>query len=120
MNYNQELKNCLDLIGDLSMGLSLEQIQSTSRKSEHVKVRHYIAKALRAQGVTLENIGHILGHRTHATIINLLKYEEKKQCRLTSSYIEDTKIVLKTLNQKSINSKILYHQQEIDRLKSRL
>ncbi len=120
MNNNQQLEDCLEILGPLSTGFSTKDIISKSRDSDLVRVRSYIAVILREKGFTLQNIGTILGGRTHATIINLLKYDCAKQCRNNIEYRRNIKEIIRKVNLKGVTAKIEYLQKQIDKLKKNL
>lgn len=120
MNKNQNIEDCLEILGPLSDGFSIEDIKSQSRDSDLVRVRSYIAVILREKGFTLQNIGNVLGGRTHATVINLLKYDCQKQCRDNVEYRRNIKEIVKKCNLKGAIAQIEYLQKQIDKLKKNL
>lgn len=120
MNNHQELEDCIEILGNLCGGFSTKDIISKSRDSDLVRVRSYIAVLLKEKGFTLQNTGLILGGRTHATIINLLKYDFQKQCRNNVEYRRNVKEIIRKFNLKGTEAKIEYLQQQIDKLKKNL
>lgn len=93
---------------------NLEDILEENRESEIVFVRALVAFYLREKGYTYQQIGNAL-KRNHATIINLLKYDQKSQARDNryEYYINSIRAeVLVTSNKQ----KIEYHQSQIEKL----
>ncbi len=113
---NKEIKKCQLILSKLDITFKIDDILSPSRLPKHVVIRSYISVILRQQKYTLAQIGEILGGRTHATIINLLKYNKKRQARDTN-YTLISKTLKINENNKQINTKILFHKKQIEILK---
>jgi sulfur carrier protein ThiS len=70
------LTNALDPLLSLQRiakahGLTTRDIRGRDRHRDVVKVRRIVASTLRAQGMTVEEIGDVM-HRDHTTVLNLL------------------------------------------------
>lgn len=94
--------------------LDYSQLTGSSRKRKVINGRYYIARILRDKGMTLTKIGILLGGKTHATIINLLK---KGESRLLVNE-QDEKIktgIHKAMDMKGISRAWIYKQMHMDR-----
>jgi len=69
-----------------SHGVSFADIKGTSRKQMYVLARQEAAYRLRMErGLTLQQIGKLLGHKDHTTILHAIKTHEKRLTERTAT-----------------------------------
>lgn len=101
--------------------ITVEDIKSPRRDTDLVLIRSLISVALKHQGVYLYTIGKMF-NCTHATVINLLKYNYKKQGRKGRKkiYIQIVRQIKINIKKNYILEKIIYHKARIAELKQTL
>lgn len=102
--------------------VTVEDIKSSRRDTDLVLIRSLISVAFKHRAVPLYTIGKMLGNRTHATVINLLKYNYKKQGRRGRKkiYIQIVRQIKINIKKNYILDKINYHKERITDLKKTL
>lgn len=102
--------------------ISLKKVQSKSRHTDVILVRSIMAVILKEQKYSFHKIGQMMGNRTHATVINLLKYDTKYAGR--NGRIEAYRNIVKKTKSDCyivcLYQKIKYHKAEIDILENNL
>ena len=102
---------------------TIEDLKSKKRDSELIMMRSLVSKILLEQEFTLSGIGDALGGRTHATVINLLKFDTKKQGRdvmRKGAYSKILEQINLAYGVKRMLGKIEYHEKQIELLKKEL
>lgn len=111
---NNDLSELDALLIAHGIGYSDEDIKGPCRDAELVFMRSIIAIFLKSKGYRLSAIGKWMGNRTHATIINLIKYG-RKQGRDPLH-----KEVLALLEVSSFKKRIKYHENQIKWLRAQM
>lgn len=74
-------------------GVSFADIKGTSRKQKYVLARQEAAYRLRMErGLTLQQIGKLLGHKDHTTILHAIKTHEKRLTERTDTLDEPSSV----------------------------
>lgn len=113
------LRECQETLSRFNVNFSIIDVISKSRAAEDVFVRALICYILKQRGYNLAQIGEVIGGRTHATVINALKYgEDEKQgsWRYQQSYKQITGLLESISNKKSLDDLIKFHESEHKRL----
>jgi chromosomal replication initiation ATPase DnaA len=76
-----------------SHGVSFADIKGNSRKQMYVLARQEAAYRLRTErGLTLQQIGKLLGHKDHTTILHAIKTHEKRLIERTATLDEPSSV----------------------------
>ena len=107
------------MLAEFDIQFKIEEIRSPSRLSELVFIRALIVVYLKRRGLTYEDIGIIINRKSHATVINLMKYKTKKQARdFRWDYISNK--LMDGITNFEIKDKIKWHQIQIIKLQKAL
>lgn len=80
-NQIGEVEVCKAILEKHGVTINMNEVQSSSRNAETVFVRALMCTILKKRGLSLARIGKCVGGKNHATVIHLLKWDTKKQCR---------------------------------------
>lgn len=110
-----ELLHCLSLISHF-VDMTPEEVLSKQRTAYHVFVRQCIMKILHKQGYGYQFIANLLGYKSHASVLHLVKYysapfDYKYEAKLLEKVLESCETI------DSISMKIDRLQQQIEELK---
>lgn len=109
------LQVCQSVLSVFDINFNAEDIRSSSRNSHLVFIRALIAFYLRKRGLSYQDIAIIFNRKSHATVMNMAKYDSKIQGRdIRWEYIS-TKLV-NGITDYEIKQKIKWHQSEIIKL----
>ena len=113
------LKICQSVLEKYKINFDIETIRSESRENYLVFIRSLIAVYLRKRGLSYFDIAIILNRKTHATIMNLMKYgiihpeHFKKWNEIINNLTGE-------ITKSEIENKIKYHEQEIQKLNNKI
>jgi len=93
--------------------IELEDLFSKLRFTELVRARSLVAKLLRDKKERLESIGLVI-NRDHASVLHLLK-KHNDYCK-DATYFDLYNKLSKYDKNKTVKERILYHQNEINKL----
>ena len=113
------LKVCQGVFSVFDIDFNIDEIRSPSRESRLVFARALICYYLRVRGFTYFDIAIILNKKSHATIMNLMNYGEKKQA-VDFRWELITGKLKNDVTDMEIKNKIKWHQEEIVKLKHKL
>lgn len=106
------LKICQDVLSKFEIEFDIEKIRSTSRESRLVFIRALIAAYLRKRDLSYNDIAIVLNRKSHATIMNLIRYAEKSQGR-DFRWETISKSLSGGTTKYEIEEKIRWHQNQI-------